>query len=194
MEKVDRVVALVGALVLVGALGFAATQEDDGLAYAVAYVPTEVEPSVFDFPSGPLPSTGAQMEVSFSYAGNLSLVEVNFTLAATAATAGSVRATLEDANGTILDEKEVAVPAASQTPVVLSLSALVTPIPEPAMATYPTEEAARGALAPPVGGSDYKVTFAYSPGLAPAAQASVQHEIRLVGWVGVVAPVVPESR
>jgi hypothetical protein len=193
MEKVDRVVALVGALVLVGAVGLAATQEGGGVAYAVGYAPIDIPLSGFDFPSA-LPNTGQTMEMDFALAGNVSLIEVNLTLSVVAPTEGFVRATLASSDGTLLAEQEAAVPAASQTPVLLSLSALVAPIPEPAAASYPSEDAARAALVAGNGTSGFRVTFSYSPGLAPAAQARLEHAARVVGWVGAVAPIAPESR
>jgi hypothetical protein len=193
MQKVDHVVALVGALVLVAAVGVAATQELGGLAYAVAYAPIELPIPTFDFPSV-LPTTGTTMDMGFALAGNVSLIEVNFTVTAVSPTEGSVRATLEADDGTVLAEQEAPVPAASQTPVLLSLSALVAPIPQPEAASYASEEAARAALVAGNGTSHFRVTFAYSPGLAPAAQARVEHSARVMGWVGVVVPIAPESR
>jgi hypothetical protein len=195
MQKLDRIVALAGALVLVAAVGYAATAEEAPDEYVLAYVPLPIELPALEVPAS-LPAAGSEGTATFSLSGNVSLVEINLTVRATAASEGSLRAVLVAPNGTTLAEQEVALPAASQAPVAVSLLGFVQPVPENVRAAFPSQADAEAALQGSGNGTgEWRLEYAYSPGLVPAATAvQVTQESRVVLWTGVVAPVTPEGK
>lgn len=200
MEKVDRVVALVGALVLVAAVGVAATQGAAGAQeYVLSYAVAETGEQMSTGPAA-LPSSGGTFELPLEVdAANVSKVNVTFTFRAVNAQGGSVRVVLKAPNGTIMAEEEQALGAASPGSSLVygtTLEAVLGPLPGEARGTYASPEEARAAL---VHGSPEAVgtwlgELTFASGAAPAIQVQVTLDGRVLGWNGRAEPVAPESR
>lgn len=200
MEKVDRVVALVGALVLVGAVGYAATQDGaGGPQFALAYTIAETGVEDSRRPD-PLPSTGGTFEFPAEVeSANVSKVNVTVTFNAINAAGGSLRVVLKAPNGTVMQEAEQDLGSGGPGNAVgatVSLETVLAPVPADARGAYASLDEARAALAQgfpeAVGTWVTEVTFA--SGTTPALQVQVGALTRIVTWSGAAEPVAPESR
>jgi hypothetical protein len=200
MQKVDRVVALLGALVLVAAVGVAATQEGGGGQHVLSYTLVEERAQVTMGPS-PLPSNGGTFEAPIDVeTANVSKVNVTVTFNAVNAAGGSVRVVLKAPNGTIMAEEEQSLGTPSPGNSVgytASLEVVLAPLPADTRgATYPSREAAEAALAQgvPEAAGTWLAELSFAPGPTPALQVEVAFDARALMWASAVEPVAPESR
>lgn len=201
MQKLDRVVALVGALVLAVAVVAAALTAPPG---AQGFALTRVlEEMALDgsLPSEGVPPSGARPTDTIPIEGpGVHAIHLNVTLTPTGAFApgGSVIVTLTAPDGEV-HEATGTVPAGA-TAFTLPLDALVAPVPPDAIVEAANaEEALRNADAETAGNrtgeGNWTLEVAYAAS-GPVGHAGLEltYSGTLVRWRTQAAPVAPEAK
>lgn len=196
MEKVDAVVALVGALVLVAAVGVAALQEDP--QYPAYLVTPQLTTESLDADLGThQPGQAFRAEAPFDLdRSGLHRVSFNVTLVPTGGflSAGSAHVTVTAPNGTTYED-EMDVPQGA-TPVVIPLLVDVAPLPAPRSVTVVTEadrDAAIAAMESWEGAGNWTVAVDYAPGPVPSPRVDASVEVSILRWVPTGGPEPPAT-
>lgn len=197
MERTDAIVALVGALVLVAALGVAAVSEAPPAAYALTFAPLDEK-----LPGGThaeqAKATGAGT-FDFTLDGTgLAQVEITVRVSFVGGNAQSARVTLTSPTGEQFgDEASANATGPAGAQAVVRLLVPISPAPENRTLAAASEAEARAqadALASTAGQGKWELRVDYSSGVAPAATVNVAWEGAAQRWQAQVSPDQPAGK